>query len=266
MIMSNRVAGFKVKSRFLFGPNKLATSIVLLCGLTSAFPAQAQLSSLYPNFLTFKRPGNLSMVLFGGGYISDQAGVTQEGFQLEQTITPYIGIFGRATGYQLFVGHGFSNPLDPKTGPSSRYNFGRFQGGLDFAVYPGSHLFISGGRDGGDSHASVIEGDFNSWLFAHSPHPLNFSFNSIHDYENGVTSTEIDLRAVVLSTERLLVLAGGGGAFFAGGITDGTAGQGGPDVTVFYRPWQLGFATQFGYGSSKQYGQLTMFRQFGWNE
>ena len=44
------------------------------------------------------------------------------------------------------------------------------------------------------------------------------------------------------------------------------AGQGGPDLTVLYRPWQLGFMTQFGYGTAKQYGEVSFFRQFSWKE
>ncbi len=67
--------------------------------------------------------------------------------------------------------------------------------------------------------------------------------SSLHTWENGVTATEIDLRTVALSTEKFLLLAGAGGAFWVGGITNGSAGQGGPDVTVLYRPWQLGFMT-----------------------
>ncbi|SRR5579875_592649 len=228
--------------------------------------AHAQLSSYYPNFFSLKEPGNFQLVLYSGGYVSDQSGVTQEGFQIEQSVTRYIGIFGRATGYQLYVGHGFSNPLDPTTGPSSRYNFGRFQGGLDFAILPSTHFYISGGHDAGDSHSSLVEGDLNSWLFAYSRFPLNFSFSSLHTWENGVTATEIDLRTVAMSTEKFLLLAGAGGAFWTGGITNGSAGQGGPDLTVLYRPWQLGFMTQFGYGTAKQFGTISMFRQFSWSE
>lgn len=240
--------------------------LAILLTMLAAGPARAQLSSFYPNFFSLRQPGTFQLVLYGGGYISDQSGVTQEGFQIEQSITSYVGIFGRATGYQLYVGHGFSNPLDLTNGANSRYDFGRFQGGLDFAIFPGAHFYLSGGHDGGDSHSSLIEGDFNSWLFAYSPWPLNWSFSSLHSFENAVTSTEIDLRTVAMSTEKFLVLAGAGGAFFVGGVTNGSAGQGGPDVTLFYRPWQLGFMTQFGYGTAKQYGEISLFRQFSWKE
>jgi hypothetical protein len=243
-----------------------AALIAAAITLASAIPARAQVSSLYPDFFSLRQPETFQLVLFGGGYVSDQSAVTQEGFQIEQSITPYIGVFGRAIGYQLFVGHGFGNPLIPDAGTSSRYNFGRFQGGLDLTVFPGAHLYLSGGHDAGDSHGSVIEGDFNSWMFAHSRLPLNLSFSSLHDTENGVTSNEIDLRTVVYSGEKYLLLAGAGGAFFAGGIVSGTAGQGGPDLTLFYRPLQIGAMTQFGYGSARQYGEISFFRQFSWNE
>lgn len=241
-------------------------ALALSLAILAAGTAHAQLSSFYPDFFSLKQQGTFQLVLYGGGYISDQSGVTQEGFQIEQSLTPYIGVFGRATGYQLYVGEGFSNPLDPTNGANSRYDFGRFQGGLDFAIFPGAHFYLSGGHDGGDSHSSVIEGDFNSWLFAYSRLPLNWSFSSLHTFENAVTSTEIDLRTVAISNDTFMVLAGAGGAFWTGGITNGSAGQGGPDLTFFYRPWQLGLMTQFGYGTAKQYGEISLFRQFSWKE
>ena len=44
-------------------------------------------------------------------------------------MTRYVGIVGRATGYQLYMGQGFGDPLLPTTttaSGSSRYNFGGF--------------------------------------------------------------------------------------------------------------------------------------------
>ncbi len=41
--------------------------------------------------------------------------------------------------------------------------------------------------------------------------------------------------------------------------TDGQ--EGGPDISCYYRPWQLGFSAQAGYGSAHQYGQLTMYKE-----
>jgi hypothetical protein len=106
----------------------------------------------------------------------------------------------------------------------------------------------------------------SSWLLLHSFHPINFSFSSIHNYQNGVTSTEVDFQAILKSTEKYLLMAGGGGAFYEGGFIHGTDGQGGPDLSVYYRPWKLGFSAQAGYGSAHQYGQLTMYKELDFTE
>lgn len=74
---------------------------------------------------------------------------------------------------------------------------------VEFDLYPGTTLFVLGGKDVGDSMGPVIEGDASSWLLAHSAHPVNFSFSASHDYENHVTAAEIDLRAVIMSTRVL---------------------------------------------------------------
>jgi hypothetical protein len=161
----------------------------------------------------------------------------------------------------LWEGEGFDNPLNPGTGHSARLNFVRFQGGVDLNLYPGTHLFLLGGRDAADSHASTIEGDFSTWLFLHSMHPINFSFSSNHNYQNSVTSTSMDLQAILLSTEKWILLAGGGGAFYAGGFVPDLEGQGGPDLGVFYRPWNIGVSAQAGYGAAHQYGQLSVYKQ-----
>jgi hypothetical protein len=229
--------------------------------LASAASAQGFFDDLYPGFFTLRKPGTLGVIGFGGGYISDKYGTLQEGFQFEQSITPYIGAVGRITGYQLWEGEGFDNPLNPGTGHSARLNFVRFQGGVDLNLYPGTHLFLLGGRDAADSHASTIEGDFSTWLFLHSMHPINFSFSSNHNYQNSVTSTSMDLQAILLSTEKWILLAGGGGAFYAGGFVPDLEGQGGPDLGVFYRPWNIGVSAQAGYGAAHQYGQLSVYKQ-----
>jgi hypothetical protein len=223
-------------------------------------------NNYYPGYFSLQQPGRLDVTAFGGGYVSDKYGVLQEGVQVEQTITPYIGIFGRATGYQLWEGEGFDNPLSPGAGHSARLNFGRFQGGVDFTLFKGTHLWISGGKDVADSHAEVIEGDFSSWLLLHSHHPVNASFSSMHNFQNGVTSSEIDLQTILLSTEKYMVLVGGGGAMYQGGFLTSWEGQGGPDLGFYYRPWHMGVSAQAGYGSAHQYGQLSMYKQLSWFE
>jgi len=258
-IMKNRISSLSITVALVFG---------FLTGAVALAPhAHAQwFEDTYPGFFSLQTPGLLQATAFGGGFGSDKYGVAQQGGQVEQSITPYLGAFGRATGYQLWIGSGFDSPLAPGTGSHPRLNFGRFQGGVDFTLMPGTHLYVSGGKDVGDSHANVVEGDFSSWLMLHSKHPLNGSFSSIHDYENGVTSTEIDLQAILLSTEKYMVLGGAGGALYNGGFLADMQGQGGPDLGFYYRPWQMGVSAQAGYGSAHQYGQISMYKQLGWVE
>jgi len=236
---------------------------LLAAAVLIATPAFAQgfFEDIYPGFFTLQKQPTLNLTPFGGGYVSDKYGTLQEGMQFEQSITPYIGAVGRITGYQLWEGEGFDNPLNPGTGHQARLNFARFQGGADFVLYPGTHLFIFGGRDAGDSHASTIEGDFSTWLFLHSLHPINFSFSTNANYENHVISSAVDLQVIVKSTRRWIFLAGGGGAYYTGGFVPGLQGQGGPDLGVYYRPWNMGVSTQAGYGAAHQYGQISIYKQ-----
>lgn len=271
----------------------IAGAALALAIVSTGRTANAQIASLFPNFLTLERPGQLQATLFGGGFASDHYGTTQEGFQLEQSITPYVGVFGRATAYQLYVKGNQLNPFVPTKGNNPQYYFGRFQGGLDFTLYPGTDFFLSGGNDAGDADGSLIEGDFSSWLMPHSRHPLNFSFSSIHMFQNGVTSSEIDFQWILKSTANWIFLGGAGGAIYAGGsspsggvvvchtsrqfqrvctiqpggeISRPIDGQGGPDLGLFYRPWRIGLSTQFGYGVAHNYGQLSIYKQLGWTE
>ena len=215
----------------------------------------------YPGFFSLQTPGLFQTTLFGGGYVSDKYGVLQEGVQAEQSVTPYVGFFARATGYQLWIGQGFESPLAPGSGSFPRLNFGRFQGGLDFTIWPGTHLYVSAGHDVADSDATVIEGDFSSWLLLHSQHPINASFSTIYDWQNGVESSEIDVEAILLSTEKFMVLGGIGGAMYFGGFLSNAQGQGGPDLGFYYRPWHMGVSARAGYGNAHQYGQMSTYKQ-----
>ena len=241
-------------------------SIVLILGLPGV--GRAQLEDLYPGFFELAKPQVLDAIAFGGGFGSQDYGSIQEGFQLQQSITPYMGIVGRASGYQLWTGDHFNNPLAPSTFThGTRLNFGRLQGGMEFALYPGTTLVVLGGGDVGDSSAATIEGDFSSWILTHTHHPLNFSFSASHNYENHVTSSEIDLRMVALSTENYLVTAGGGGGIYQGGLISSAGGQGGPDLGVYLRRWGFGVDVQGGYGNAGGFGQLSFIKQFdfpGW--
>jgi hypothetical protein len=231
----------------------------------SASPAHAQ-PNPWPDFFQLEKPGHVEATLFGGGYVSDKYGTLQQGFQFEQSVTRYIGVFGRATGYQLWIGGGFTSPLNPNDGPHARLNFGRLQAGVDLAPFQGTHLFLSGGHDVGDSDAYVFEGDFSTWLFLHSFHPVNFSFSSAVGTQNEVSSSEVDVLAIAISRENYLLMLGGGGAIYGGGFVTGVQGQGGPDLAFYYRPWGVGFSAQAGYGNAHQYGQLSIYKQFGWTE
>ena len=241
-------------------------AVLMIAALPAASYAQYTFDSVYPNFFEIPPHGQLSVTGFLGGYGSDKYGTVQEGFQLEQSITRYIGAFGRVTGYQLWIGGGFDSPLEPGTGHNARLNFGRAQGGFDLNLWPGTHFFISAGHDFGDSDAPIVEGDLSSWLLLHSFHPVNFAFSSIHNFQNGVTSTEVDFQTILKTTEKYLLMAGAGGAFYEGGFIHGTDGEGGPDLSFYYRPWQVGLSAQAGYGSAHQYGQLTMYKEIDYTE
>lgn len=239
---------------------------VVLTILPALAHAQYSFNDIYPDFFKLPKHEQLTVTGFLGGYGSDKYGTIQEGFQLEQSITRYIGVFGRLTGYQLWIGEGFDSPLDPGSGHKARLNFGRAQGGFDLNLWPGTHFFISAGHDFGQSDATIVEGDMSSWWMLHSFHPINVSFSSIHNYQNGITSTELDIQLILKSAEKYLLMAGGGGAIYMGGFVHGTEGQAGPDLSFYYRPWKLGLSAQSGYGSARQYGQLTMFKELDFIE
>jgi hypothetical protein len=242
------------------------TVVAALAFLASPSHAENFFDNYYPGYFTIQNPGQLNLTMYGGGFISDQYGATDQGVQAEQSITRYVGVFARATGYQLFMGSNFGNPLNSSGGHSSRLNFGRLQGGVDLMLFPGTHLYLSGGHDVADSDASVIEGDFSSWLLLHSFHPINWSWSAIHNFQNGVTSSSMDVQAIVASTEKYMILAGAGGAYYTGGFLGSVAGQGGPDAGFYYRPWAMGVSVQTGYGTARQYGQITFYKQLSINE
>ncbi len=245
---------------------RITALFILACILGPTVSASAQFQNLYPGFFQLQKPEVLDAVLYGGGFGSPKYGAIQEGFQLEQSVTPYFGIVGRVTGYQLWIGSNFDNPLAPGRGHTGQLNFGRLEAGGEFALYPGTRLFVLGGGDVGDSHAAVIEGDISSWFLTHSHHPINFSFSANHDYQNHVTSSEIDLRVVALSTENYLFTAGAGGAIYQGGAINRVEGQGGGDLGVYFRRLGFGVDMQTGYGNAKEFGQLSFVKQFDFPE
>jgi hypothetical protein len=218
------------------------------------------------NPFTLLSPGTLTLTIFGGGDISADYGSSDQGIQIQQSITRHINFVARVTGYQLYINDHFDNPLNPGTGHHSRLNFGRLQAGLDFHLSDSTYISILGGRDVADSSSESVEGDFSTWLLRSWRHPVNLATSSIFTTENQVVSNEVDLRAILYSSDSYTVLAGGGGAIYAGGFVHGVAGQGGPIVGVFFPKWRAGFDLQTGYGSAKEYGELAIYKQFKWTE
>jgi hypothetical protein len=215
---------------------------------------------------TLLSPGELSLTVLGGGFISADYGVTEQGVQAEQSITRAIGLVGRATGYQLYIEDNFGNPLNPGRPHHPRFNFARLQGGVDFHIGETTYLSVLGGGDVADSNAASVEGDFSTWLLARRQHPVNLAISSIYTDENGVVANEIDFRAIAHSTETYTLMAGAGGAIYAAGFVHGVAGQGGPILSLFLSKWRAGIDIQSGYGSAQEYGEITIYKLFKWTE
>ena len=234
-----------------------ALTLLIVAALAPTLPAGT-------DFVELRRPGHLGLTIFGSGFGSDTYSNTHAGFQLEQSITNQLGAVARVSAWQIYQGKGYDSPFP--TGATGVRTFERFQGGVDFTPVHGFSLIVLGGRDVGNSHAAVIEGDFSGWMFLASRHPINFSFSSSHYYENDVTSSRIDLRRVVYSTGRWFLMAGGGGAIWGGGTVGQPNGQGGPDLSLYIRELRTSIDLQFGYGSSHLYGLVGISTTFGWDE
>jgi hypothetical protein len=240
----------------------LAVCFLVLAALGQAGEAAAQdLTQLFK----LANPAHLDVRLFATGYGAEKYGTMHEGFELSQTLSGAAALVGRVTSYQIFQGTGFDSPLVPSAHSAPR-NFGRFQGGLNLIPFPGASFTLLGGEDVGDSDAPVFENDFSSWQWMHTRHPVNFSYSTSHYYENGVTNGLIDLRTVALSSARMILLLGIGGAVWGGGTVGQAKGQGGPDLGVFVREWHLSIDLQAGYGSSRTYGTVSVARTFSWSE
>jgi hypothetical protein len=205
---------------------------------------------------------HLTATVFGGGFASQDYYLTDEGIQLEQSVTEGLGIVGRATGYQLWIEKNSTSPLAPSNNVVNRLNFGRLEAGVDLSPMQGTNLVLLGGHDVGDSDAWIIEADFSTWMFLSSQHPVNLFIAPVHDFQNDVTSSEIDVRVVAMQTPDWVLLLGAGGAVYGGGFISGLAGQGGPIVGVYNKVWQLGADLQVGGGSPGVYGMLNLYKVF----
>ena len=224
-------------------------------------PANLPVESAYSDFFELAQPGQFSVTGFGGAFRADRYATTQEGFQFEQSITNYVGLVGRVTSYQLYIGHGFADPLAPGNDEksSARLNFVRLQGGIDLSPYPLTRIYVFGGKDLGDSDAATVEGDISSWVNSYSKHPVNFALSSNYNYQNKVINNELDIRLVALSGEQYMLFAGGGGAIYNGGFIKGLQGQGGLDLGVYLQKLQTGMDLQGGYGSAGWYGEVNLY-------
>src|SRR5208283_5339228 len=180
--------------------------------------------------LTTPAQPHLDVTLFGGGLASQDYYLTDEGIQLEQSITEGLGIVGRVTGYQLWVEKNSTSPLEPSDQPANRLNFGRFQLGFDLSPLQGFNFVFLGGHDVGDSDAWTVESDISMWFMLGDPHPFNVFIAPVHNFQNDVTSSEIDLRVVAMQTPDWILLLGAGGSVYGGGFINGIDGQGGPIV------------------------------------
>ncbi len=212
--------------------------------------------------LTTPAQPHLDVTLFGGGLVSEDYYLTDEGIQLEQSITEGIGIVGRVTGYQLWIEKNSTSPLAPSNQTVNRLNFGRFQAGFDLSPAPGFNFVFLGGHDVGDSDAWTVESDISMWFLLGSAHPINVFIAPVHNFQNDVTSSEIDLRVVAMQTPDWILLLGAGGSVYGGGFIDGLDGQGGPIVGIYNRLYQIGADLQFGYGSPGVYGMLNIYKTF----
>jgi hypothetical protein len=234
--------------------------VLLIMGCAGAAHAQ-ELS----RFLEFENPGRLSLRFFAVGYGAEKYGTTHEGFEVDQTVTQVVSLIGRVAAYQVYQGTGFDNPLAP-TRHSSPRNFGLFQGGATFSPFQGTIFTLLGGEDAGDADAPVFENECSSWIWLQSRHPVNFSYSTNHYFQNGVTNGLLDSRIVALTTGRLLLLIGVGGAVWGGGSVGQAKGQGGLDLGLFIREWRISVDLQAGYGSSRTYGMVSFSRSFHWDE
>ena len=241
-------------------------AVVAMLSVVIAARATSARALPYSDFFTPANPQHLSLTLFASAIGNESRyAATHEGFQLEQTLNPYIGVVGRVSGYQIYQGAGWDNPLTVHPGTRPR-NFGVFMGGIDLLPLQGTSLTILGGRDVGDSTGARIEGDFSSWIMLHSRHPINVSFIGDHFYNNGQTSGMIDVRVVMSSWREVTWLLGAGGQLWAGGPEPHVMKEFGPDLGLFFRQWQTSVDLQGGYGNNHGYGTIAVTRHFGWDE
>ncbi|HLI81544.1 MAG TPA: hypothetical protein VKV03_16265 [Candidatus Binataceae bacterium] len=238
----------------------ILTMVILIWSRTiSSFAAP------YSDFFTAANPQHFSLTAFASGIAAQSKYVaTHQGFELEQTLSPYVGLVGRISAYQDYAGDGWDSPLN---GHQSRpRNFGVMLAGVDLEPVQGTSLKLLGGSDVGDSDRARIEGDFSSWLWLHSRHPINFALTGDHFYNNGLSSGTIDIRTILTSSREATWLIGGGGQMWDGDGETHLMKEFGPDLGIVLREWKISVDIQAGYGNLGGYGTVAVSRHFGWDE
>jgi len=237
----------------------------LLLALLGMMPAVVASAAPYSDFFNAANPEQLGVTMFASAIAAQHKYVaTHEGFELEQTLTPYVGLVGRVSGYQIYEGDGWDSPL---AGHNSRpRNFGVLMAGLDLMPIQGTSFKMLGGSDVGDSDRARLEGDLSSWLWLHSRHPVNFSLTGDHFYNNGLSSGTVDLRTILDSSREMTWLIGAGGQLWDGPGEPHLIKEFGPDLGVLIRRWKIGIDLQAGYGNLGGYGTVAISRHFSWDE
>src|SRR5208282_2061996 len=116
-------------------PRALAKAILAITFAILSTRASTAGALPYADFFTPANPQHLSLTLFASAIGAESRyAATHGGFQLEQTLNPYIGVVGRISGYQVYQGDGWDSPLtdNPRTRPR---NFGVFMGGIDLLPF-----------------------------------------------------------------------------------------------------------------------------------
>ena len=236
----------------------------LLSAIALLMWAHAALAAPYSDFFSAANPEHFSATMFASGFAAQYKYLaTHEGFELEQTLTPYIGLVGRVSAYQTYEGDGWDTPLKSE---SRVRNFGVLLGGLDFEPIQGTSFKMLGGSDVGDSDRPRIEGDFSSWMWLHSRHPINFSLTGDHFYNNDLSSGTIDIRTVLASSREATWLIGAGGQMWDGSGEPHLQKEFGPDLGVVLRRWKTSIDVQAGYGNLSGYVTIAVSRHFGWDQ
>jgi hypothetical protein len=241
-----------------------AAMLLLLITLT-VISANTYAATSYSDFFSAPTPEHLSLSVFVATIGAESRyAATHEGLELEQTLNPYVSLVGRVSGYQIYQGDGWDWPL---VGHGSRpRNFGVLQAGFDLLPWQGTSFKILGGGDVGDSDRARIEGDFSTWLWLHSRHPVNLAFIGDHFYNNGLSSGALDIRTVVASSGTTIWLFGAGGQLWGGGPEPHVMKEFGPDLGIVLRRWKITLDFQAGYGNNHGYGIIGVSRHFGFDE